>query len=68
MKKIPGPDFPTAGFIYGTAGIKDAYESGRGLLTLRAKVRSEEHTSELQSQPCISYSMAICPNRSSGGI
>jgi DNA gyrase subunit A len=41
MKKIPGPDFPTAGFIYGTAGIKDAYESGRGLLTLRAKVRVE---------------------------
>ncbi|MBX3334258.1 MAG: DNA gyrase subunit A [Nitrospira sp.] len=38
MKKIPGPDFPTAGFIYGVGGIKDAYESGRGLLTLRAKV------------------------------
>ena len=41
MKKIPGPDFPTAGFIYGTAGIKSAYESGRGLLTLRAKVKVE---------------------------
>ena len=41
MKKIPGPDFPTAGFIYGMAGIKDAYESGRGLLTLRAKVNVE---------------------------
>lgn len=38
MRKIPGPDFPTAGFIYGVSGIKDAYESGRGLLTLRAKV------------------------------
>lgn len=38
MKKIPGPDFPTAGFIYGVSGIKDAYETGRGLLTLRAKV------------------------------
>jgi DNA gyrase subunit A len=38
MRKIPGPDFPTAGFIYGVGGIKDAYESGRGLLTLRAKV------------------------------
>src|SRR5262249_56150735 len=34
MKKIPGPDFPTAGFIYGTAGIKEAYETGRGLLPL----------------------------------
>src|SRR4026208_956270 len=41
MKKIPGPDFPTAGFIYGTTGIKDAYQSGRGLLTLRAKVKVE---------------------------
>ncbi|OQW30332.1 MAG: DNA gyrase subunit A [Nitrospira sp. SG-bin1] len=38
MKKIPGPDFPTAGFIYGMSGIKEAYETGRGLLTLRAKV------------------------------
>ena len=41
MKIIPGPDFPTAGFIYGTQGIKDAYETGRGLLTLRAKVAVE---------------------------
>jgi DNA gyrase subunit A len=41
MKKIPGPDFPTAGFIYGTEGIKKAYETGRGLLTLRAKVNIE---------------------------
>jgi DNA gyrase subunit A len=29
MKKIPGPDFPTAGFIYGMTGIKEAYETGR---------------------------------------
>ena len=41
MKAIPGPDFPTAGFIYGTQGIKDAYTTGRGLLTLRAKVSIE---------------------------
>ncbi|WP_455370482.1 DNA gyrase subunit A [Petrachloros mirabilis] len=38
MKKIPGPDFPTAGFIYGIGGIKEAYETGRGLMKLRAKV------------------------------
>jgi DNA gyrase subunit A len=38
MQKIQGPDFPTAGFIYGRSGIKDAYETGRGLLKLRAKV------------------------------
>jgi DNA gyrase subunit A len=41
MKKIPGPDFPTAGFIYGVGGIKEAYETGRGLLKLRAKVAVE---------------------------
>ena len=46
MKKIPGPDFPTAGFIYGTEGIKKAYETGRGLLTLRAKaaIETDERT------------------------
>src|SRR6266487_2537578 len=38
MEVVPGPDFPTAGYIYGTQGIKDAYRTGRGLLTLRAKV------------------------------
>ena len=41
MEHIPGPDFPTAGFIYGTQGIKDAYETGRGLLTVRAKADIE---------------------------
>ena len=41
MEHVPGPDFPTAGFIYGTQGIKDAYEKGRGLLTLRAKTHIE---------------------------
>ncbi len=41
MDSIPGPDFPTAGFIYGTQGIKDAYHTGRGLLTLRAKTHIE---------------------------
>jgi len=38
MVKIPGPDFPTAGFIYGFGGIKEAYETGRGLIKVRAKV------------------------------
>jgi DNA gyrase subunit A len=41
MEFIPGPDFPTAGFIYGMQGIKDAYETGRGLLSLRAKAEIE---------------------------
>src|SRR5437660_6535007 len=46
MEVIPGPDFPTAGYIYGTQGIKDAYATGRGLLTLRAKasIETDERT------------------------
>ena len=42
MKLVSGPDFPTAGFIYGRAGIRQAYETGRGSLTLRAKTEVEE--------------------------
>src|SRR5882724_8275166 len=37
MKIVPGPDFPTGGFIYGRAGIKQAYETGRGMLLMRAR-------------------------------
>ncbi len=37
MKHIPGPDFPTGGFIYGREGIKQAYETGRGVMQLRAR-------------------------------
>ncbi|RMH07146.1 MAG: DNA gyrase subunit A [Nitrospirae bacterium] len=41
MHIIPGPDFPTAGFIYGTQGIREAYHTGRGLLIVRAKAHIE---------------------------
>jgi DNA gyrase subunit A len=37
MRLIPGPDFPTAGLIYGTEGIREAYQTGRGLITMRAR-------------------------------
>jgi len=40
---VPGPDFPSGGFIVGRAGIQQAYRTGRGALTLRARVRIEEH-------------------------
>ena len=36
LKKIPGPDFPSAGVIAGTAGIHSAYKKGRGIITLKA--------------------------------
>ncbi|PNV67239.1 DNA gyrase subunit A [Enteroscipio rubneri] len=42
MKVMPGPDFPTGGIIMGKKGIIDAYETGRGSLTVRAKCRVEE--------------------------
>jgi DNA gyrase subunit A len=41
MEYIPGPDFPTYGHIYGTKGIHEAYSTGRGIITLRAKVEVE---------------------------
>ncbi|MEZ4452565.1 MAG: DNA gyrase subunit A [Nannocystaceae bacterium] len=42
MKLIPGPDFPTSGMIIGRAGIRQAYHSGRGSITLRARATIEE--------------------------
>ncbi len=42
LKYVKGPDFPTAGVICGTEGIKSAYETGRGLVKIRAKVSIEE--------------------------
>ncbi len=41
MQIMPGPDFPTGGFIYGRAGIRDAFMTGRGSVTMRAKALIE---------------------------
>lgn len=41
MQSIPGPDFPTGGVVMGKSGIKRAYETGQGTITLRAKVDIE---------------------------
>ena len=40
---VPGPDFPTGGFICGRGGIRSAYETGRGSLLMRARTAIEEH-------------------------
>ena len=48
MKLIKGPDFPTAGFLLGKDGIKDAYRSGRGSLTIQAKCEVEEDKRDRQ--------------------
>ena len=42
MKKIKGPDFPTGGIIMGIAGIREAYETGRGRLVVRGRVHQEQ--------------------------
>ena len=49
MEKMPGPDFPTGATICGTAGIRQAYRTGRGLLTVRAKAEFESGRSGRRS-------------------
>lgn len=41
MRMIPGPDFPTAGIIFGSEGIKSAYETGRGIVVMRGRATVE---------------------------
>ncbi len=48
MKYIKGPDFPTGGTILGNSGIKKAYETGRGSITIRSKAYIEEHAGHNQ--------------------
>ena len=45
MKHIPGPDFPTAAIINGSSGIREAYETGRGRIYVRARTEIEENDS-----------------------
>jgi len=42
IKFVPGPDFPTGGYIFGLEGIKDAYRTGRGIIRLRARAMIEK--------------------------
>jgi DNA gyrase subunit A len=42
MGVVKGPDFPTRGYIYGTAGIREAYTTGRGIITMRARAGTEK--------------------------
>ena len=44
MQYVKAPDFPTGGYIYGISGVKDAYETGRGRVVMRAKTEIETHT------------------------
>lgn len=49
LLRVKGPDFPTHGLIMGTRGIEDAYRTGRGAITMRAKVEVEE----IQGRTCL---------------
>jgi DNA gyrase subunit A len=51
MRHIPGPDFPTAALINGVSGIREAYETGRGRVRMRA--RTEIETDELRNRQAI---------------
>ncbi len=42
MEHLPAPDFPTGGIIYGYAGVREAYQTGRGRIVMRAKMHEEE--------------------------
>jgi DNA gyrase subunit A len=49
LKHVQGPDFPTGGFLYGRAGVAQAYNTGRGRFTMRARVAMENLTKEKQA-------------------
>jgi DNA gyrase subunit A len=49
MREIPGPDFPTAGFIHGLEGIREAYSTGRGTIQVRARALIETRKGDRQA-------------------
>jgi DNA gyrase subunit A len=49
MERIPGPDFPTAGFICGRGGIRQAYRTGRGTIVMRARSEIETRRGDKES-------------------
>ncbi len=53
LKLIPGPDFPTGGQIIGTSGIRDAYQTGRGSITMRGICHLEEIDGARRKKPAI---------------
>ncbi|MBN2395106.1 MAG: DNA gyrase subunit A [Candidatus Atribacteria bacterium] len=53
MKVLPGPDFPTGATIYGTSGILEAYQTGKGIITLQAKVITENFEKKNKGAPIL---------------
>ncbi len=53
LKLVPGPDFPTGGFIYGREGIRQAYETGRGVMQIRARAAIDKVGRGVQERDAI---------------
>ena len=55
MEALPGPDFPTGGLVLGKSGIRRAYETGRGSITVRGRVQIEELKTEKNASSSLNY-------------
>ncbi|MFN2443794.1 MAG: DNA gyrase subunit A, partial [Thermoanaerobaculia bacterium] len=63
MRAVPGPDFPTAGFIHGLDGIRQAYETGRGIIQLRARAEIEENKRHPERQAIVITEIPYMTNK-----
>ncbi|VFP85766.1 DNA gyrase subunit A [Buchnera aphidicola (Cinara pseudotaxifoliae)] len=63
MQYIPGPDFPTAGIIYGRSGIQEAYLTGKGKISIRSKY-SIEYNERTKKESLIVYELPYQVNKS----
>ncbi|MFI1720986.1 DNA topoisomerase (ATP-hydrolyzing) subunit A [Streptomyces sp. NPDC020489] len=63
MKYVPGPDLPTGGRIVGLAGIRDAYETGRGTFKIRATVSVEDVTARRKGLVITELPFAVGPEK-----
>src|SRR5690348_11380437 len=63
MKYVPGPDLPTGGRIVGLAGIRDAYESGRGTFKIRATVSVETVTARRKGIVVTELPFTVVPEK-----
>ncbi len=63
MKVLPGPDFPTAGAIHGTAGIREAYATGRGRIRVRGRAVVEEIPGRRERQQIVIHELPYQVNK-----
>jgi len=63
MQIVPGPDFPTAGLIHGTAGIREAYTTGRGRIRMRARAEIEPHPQRKEREIIVIHELPYQVNK-----